>query len=79
MLPNPVFCCWWYRCGVGLSLPSHTFSFRSADHFQYAILIVIGAVDEKGLACETGWAGHSLNVVIALSDVKLVILCWGGF
>ena len=40
---------------------------------------MIGAVDEKGLACETGWAGHSLNVVIALSDVKLVILCWGGF
>ena len=64
---------------MGLSLTSQTLSLHSADHFQYAILVVIGAVDGKGLACETGWAGHSLNVVIALSDVKLVILCWGGF
>ena len=52
--------------GVG-----QTFPLRSTDHFQYTILI---AVEWKGSALQ-----DSLHVVIALSDVKLVILCWGGF
>ena len=39
------------------------FLFRGAKRFQYAILKVIGAVNGKGLACETTTRDSSCNCI----------------